>query len=256
MEYLLYNSNTTTIIQNAFELKKGSRFFYEKIEYGVIDIRKTTEEDVIAHCVNIDDNTIINESIQYYENYDDYKSRFFSLFSYNGFILDEQSLSEKDLTEAFCKLFEKDFEIKKDVWGIHYTGKKVCLDLMLIPKDTSQLRNKKITIGIEVKNPFTYGSNGRRNSDLFAQCLDYAQSKFDNYEDVIILICPILHNFENEIRLSRFLSRFNVGHVKLYKDSFYFKLGQEAFWSNEKGFISNARKSMMKLKIGNRSSKK
>lgn len=256
MKYHLYNSSKTpTIVDNSFHLKEGTHFYYENEKYCIDEIIKSSDEEETAYCTQTQENSIVETRRIVKESFVDYKFRLFSLFKSFGIILNENDITEQKLTDAFCTLFKNDFEIKKNVWGVHYSGKKVCLDLMLIPKDTSLLRNKKITIGIEIKNPFTYGDKGRRSSDLFAQCLDYAQSKFENYENVIILICPILHGFENETRLSRFLSRFNVGHVKFYEDSYYLKLGLEPFWSNKNGFIGLSRKSMMKLKTGNRRAK-
>jgi|GEM_PF-4209346 len=256
MQYYLYNSgNTPTIIENPFQLNKGNTFIFENIEYEVLTIIKTSEEDMKIFCKRVIGDKTHFSDISFKETDLDYEIDFFNCLKSYGIDLDKDRLTEQNLTEAFCSLFEKDFDIKHKVSGKHFSGKKVCIDLMLTPKDVSALRNKNISIGIEIKNPFTYGDNGRRNSDLYAQCLDYAQSTFVGYENVIILMFPTLKNFQNEVRLSRFLSRYNVGNVKLYPNSYWFKLGQEAFWSSEKGFIGAAKKSMMQVKTGNRKAK-
>ena len=256
MQYYLYNTgNEPIIIENSFQLGQGATFIYDGVEYEVLSMSKPSEDVTKIFCIRYFGKKTTFMVETHRQTDAEYEEDFFKCLNSYGINIDKENLTEQNLTEAFCSLFEKDFEIKRDVWGKHFSGQPVRIDLMLIPKDISLLRNKNLTFGIEIKNPLTYGDNGRRNSDIYAQCLDYAQSKFHGYDDVIILLLPTLKGFQDEIRLSRFLSRFNVGSVQLYPNSYWFKLGQESFWSSENGFRGAAKKSMMKIKTGNRKAK-
>ena len=164
-------------------------------------------------------------------------------------------MSEELATSIFCKFFEKDFYIERNISGKHFSNKRQNIDLVLIPKDTSKLKNKNLVFGVEMKNPFLDRSKGRKNSDIMAQCLDYAQSDFEKYPDMIVLICPIPARYESEKVLLNFISRYNVGYVTFSERNLTFNLAELVIWSSDYGFGSLLKNSLMKRKIGNRAYK-
>jgi hypothetical protein len=226
-------------------LYPNSRFSYDNKNYIVNGHKRLNENEYNISATELEDNSVSN----------DYKKRFISFFKEHGITFNEYDICEQNISDSFCKLFEKDFEIIKQVSGKHYNGKNLCIDLVLIPKDTTLIKNKNLVFGIEIKNPFTANTKGRMKQDLLAQCLDYSETDFINYKDMIVLICPIPPKYEYEHSIMNFLTRYNVGHVSFSKSRMYFKFGDQTLWNNDNGFGNLTKVSMLKRKTGNRAYK-
>lgn len=188
----------------------------------------------------------------------DYEARLIAFFQRRNIEIIPGSLDEEMFTHIILKCLEPYFEIRREVWGTHFSGRKVKIDAILKPKDNREWRNKDLVIGLEIKNPLLWHTNNRRDSDLLAQCVDYFMSKFSGVKDMIVLICPLpikVKSFE----LLRFISRYNVGHLGFDdKKGIGFYYAGQYFWVEKRegrqgvGVIT---KSLMKQKVGNRGGK-
>ncbi len=58
---------------------------------------------------------------------------------------------EKEFCENVLKALSEDFIIFKEVSGKHFSGAQLRIDAVLIPKDTSQWKDKNICLGVEFK---------------------------------------------------------------------------------------------------------
>jgi len=130
------------------------------------------------------------------------------------------------------------------------------IDAILTPKDYGSWRNKEIRFGIEFKNPLNFETTGRRDSDVFAQLMDYSFSNFKNYDPLIVLLCPIGMKFLEERFFLEFLSRYKVGYINFLRNKIEFNIGLQTLWSEKKGVHSLGEKSKLEKKYGNRGYKK
>ncbi len=244
--YKLYNTDETVIeFQLDFATMYGCNINYNNKRYLIIAANTTPDGDWIIKGEEV----VLGSISQTFRN------RFKKFLKNNDIAVDTDAMSEEMATSIFIKFFEKDFFIEKKVSGKHFSGKRQNIDLVLIPKDTSSLKNKNLVFGIEMKNPFLERSKGRKNSDVMAQCVDYAQSHFEQYPDMIVLICPIPPRYEREKVLLNFISRYNVGYVAFSERKLSFNLAELIIWSSDYGFGSLLKNSSMKQKIGNRAYK-
>jgi len=65
------------------------------------------------------------------------------------------------------------FNIEEEVWGTHYTGRRVRIDMMLHPKFAWR-GGSHYPIGFEIKKPV------RKQGHYIGQALDYACSRFES----------------------------------------------------------------------------
>lgn len=244
--YKLCNTDESVIeIESELAIIYSSYINYDNKRYFVVSVNTMSNGDWIVKAQEI-----VSGSIS-----ETFRHRFRKFLKNSAIEVNTDEMSEELATAIFSKFFEKDFYIEKNISGRHFSGKRQNIDLVLIPKDTSELKNKNLVFGVEMKNPFLDRSKGRKNSDIMAQCLDYAQSDFEKYSDMIVLICPIPPRYESEKVLLNFISRYNVGYVTFSERNLTFNLAELVIWSSDYGFGSLLKNSLMKRKIGNRAYK-
>ncbi len=231
---------------------KKYRIYDKKVMPGLLDEVKT------FYCKEID----VNSKEDKLNNMSDYKINYIntlvSFFNHNGYIITKNEINETKVTDAFLTIFQKDFVIvEKEYWGKHFSGRSMKIDAIIKPKDYSNILNKNIHFGIELKNPLSFTTNGRTVADRLAQCLDYSFSKFPGYDDLIILQCPILpaltkENEKKPNQLTGFVGRYNVGFVRFDEKNFHFTVGNQPIYFSYQGFVGPIKKSEYKQKWGNR----
>jgi hypothetical protein len=100
----------------------------------------------------------------------------------------EALLAERTLTEL-----SSHFLITEQVIGTHPTGKRLRIDAILRPLDTSPWSRADIALGIEFKAP-TDRDQGRRdrkeNAKIISQCIDYSLVEWEGFGNVPIFFCP------------------------------------------------------------------
>lgn len=126
--------------------------------------------------------------------------------------------TEQEFKSSWLKKLDQHFYIEEEVTGIHLTGKKLRIDAIIKPKDTTDWKNKDIAFGVEFKSP----TNIDRLNNQFSfmrQCVDYSYTEFKNYGFIPILSCPSFeidetYSDEKSLKaLRHFLNSFNVGEL-------------------------------------------
>lgn len=234
---LIYGDDSSEIIESPFYLKEGDEFSYKEELFFV------TDKSNNCHKVNLDYQYSIKK-LKYY-------------FEQNGYKWEDTFTEEKILQELFMKRLSNYFEFDTEVWGTHQSGKRIRIDAIIKSTKTPLINEDKkfpLTkhIGIEFKNPMNIGkSTGRNYYDVFAQCVDYSQTNFDNYGQIIVLTCPLFKTPALS-SLVYFLKEFNVGNVSIIGNSISFKWGEMLIWSEGTGFTTQALKNKFTSKTGTR----
>lgn len=133
-------------------------------------------------------------------------------------LCNSKNLSEDDFFNSWQERLEKYFYIKKEVPGIHLSGKTMKIDAVITPKDTTDWKNKEIAFGVEFKSP---AKLDRLHSqfNFMKQCVDYSYTNFKDYGYIPILGCPAFEvdeTYSDVKALSgyrRFLNSFAIGEL-------------------------------------------
>jgi hypothetical protein len=181
-----------------------------------------------------------------------YEDQLINFFKKRGVSILPGDLNEKLFEELILNELEEYFEIERQVSCKHFSGSTLRIDAVLTPKDNSLWRNKNLTIGIEIKNPLTYQNSKRKKDEFLAQCLDYTQSEFKDYSDMIVLLCPLIPSFQNRFDTWRFLGSYNIGYLDFKDDSISMRIKNQEFW-NENYLPALIKNSEFKQEYGNRS---
>ncbi len=200
--------------------------------------------DFIVYC-----NEIHHMNCNLYKEKLEYVNNLTGFLKSNNIEMNKEDICEESIKKSFLTILKKDFEIVENEYtGEHFSGKKVIIDSIIKPKDYSNIKNKNLSFGIEFKNPFSE----RKDHDIIAQCFDYTYSNFPNYENMIILLCPILPFLLDERNLTGFVGKYNTGFIKFYEDELVFTVGNQMIYSSKIGFIGPIKKTDFNQKWGNR----
>ena len=88
-------------------------------------------------------------------------------------------------TEIIVKLKDH-FDFHPEIKGTHFTGKRLSIDHIIIPKSCSEWKNKNIVFGLEYKNVERINGDTTKFTSWLGQCVDYANTKWDNYGYIYI----------------------------------------------------------------------
>ncbi|MDO6739389.1 hypothetical protein [Wenyingzhuangia sp. 2_MG-2023] len=161
--------------------------------------------------------------------------------------------NESEFKKHWLKKLEQHFTIEEEVSGIHITGKKLRIDAIIKPKDTSDWKNKNIVFGLEFKSPTKID---RLNNQLnyMRQCVDYSYTKFGDYGFIPILSCPQFELDETYSTskalktLKHFLNTFNVGELGETYRGYSILFADSYIWSS--GKVELGKRWLLKKKIG------
>lgn len=166
---------------------------------------------------------------------------------------------ESDLKRDVLKRLSVHFHVHEEVPGTHWTGKRVRIDAIVIPKDDSAWKTKSPRLGIEFKNfrGFCPSFNIKDYSRWWAQCHDYSETNFDGHGYVQVFSYNGFSHYEARIKnptaaafAIRFWGRLGVGELR--PDDLMFVInGTNKIWSESRGVIDGARISMER-KFGSR----
>lgn len=161
------------------------------------------------------------------------------------------------------------FHIEEQVWGTHWSGSRLRIDAILIPKDDSAWKTKRPRLGVEFKNSRLLNSDFglKEFSKWIGQCRDYSRTKFDDHGFVYVFACDLLPRLASGFsrlpdshatecvawRLyARDLWREGIGSLSRDLAGFSFVAnGDHEIWSEAKGVRVGARMSMER-KFGSR----
>ncbi|NOT94192.1 hypothetical protein [Ferruginibacter sp.] len=155
---------------------------------------------------------------------------------------------EKIFSKEILELLIDDFQIKTEVYGTHFSGKRLRIDAILKPKDTSKWKNKNISIGIEFKSKEKLDGI-KHTTHWIKQCIDYANTKWDNHGYIYVFSCPsILDENNDKIYWNKILSDLGVGrlgYTKYYGWTFYLQ-DNHRIWSQKDGVIEGKKWSLLR----------
>jgi hypothetical protein len=126
--------------------------------------------------------------------------------------------SESDAVNELVNVFSPHFYIEREVKGVHFSGRRLRLDLLLRPIRSNEWKNPNTAFGIEVKLPHNergWGDCSRH----FAQACDYANTSWDGVGFVPVFCWPnfmperMSQAFDDEGFFHRVAGQMNIGFV-------------------------------------------
>lgn len=128
--------------------------------------------------------------------------------------------TENEFISSVLEEISDDFVCKREIWGTHFSGKRLRIDAVIKPKEVSLWKNKNILFGVEFKLPSKQESIGN-DTKLITQAIDYHCTKWDEYGYLPILVCPgfiTAHQgsyigFNSALVLSHTLGQLNIGEL-------------------------------------------
>lgn len=166
---------------------------------------------------------------------------------------------EGDVKRRVLESLSPHFVISEEVWGQHWSGKRVRIDAILTPRDDSAWKTKSPRLGVEFKNfrSFDPSFSIKDYTKWWAQCHDYAETSFDSIGYVPVFsyngFTHYRQRISNEVAAAfaiRFWGRLGVGELRP-DDLMFVMNGTNKIWSMSRGVIDGSRISMER-KFGSR----
>lgn len=171
----------------------------------------------------------------------------------------KQKGDESDVKRGVLAKLSKDFVIYEEVWGTHWSGRRLRIDAVITPKDDSEWKTKSPRMGIEFKNfrGFRPSFDMKDYTKWWAQCHDYAETDFDGHGYVFVFSYNGFSHYakrpghETSAAFAvRFWGRVGVGEIQPADLTFVIN-GTNKIWSHNRGVIDGRRISMER-KFGSR----
>lgn len=166
---------------------------------------------------------------------------------------------ESDVRQRVLDALSLYFVIHEEVWGNHWSGKRVRIDAILIPRDDSGWKTKSPRLGVEFKNfrSFDPSFSIKDYTKWWSQCHDYAETNFDGHGYVPVFSYNGFSHYRQRVGNDstaafaiRFWGRLGVG--ELTPDDYIFVMnGTNKIWSMSRGVIDGSRISVER-KFGSR----
>jgi hypothetical protein len=161
-------------------------------------------------------------------------------------------------TEIITKL-KSHFDFYPEVKGTHFSGKRLSLDHIIIPKNCPEWRNKNIVFGLEYKDVERIDGDTTNFTRWLGQCVDYANTKWDNYGYIYILTCPgirtteFIQKIDSNWMLARVMGHLGIGELKVLKNYGWSITLHDShrLWSEIKG-VESGKTWNLKRKFGSR----
>lgn len=167
--------------------------------------------------------------------------------------------AESDIKRSVLSRLSSHFRVFEEVWGTHWSGKRMRIDAILTPLDDSMWKTKSPRLGVEFKNfrAFSGGFDLKDYSKWWGQCHDYAETNFDGHGYVPVFSYNGFSHYaarlKNEVASAfavRFWGRLGVGELRPEELMFVMN-GSNKIWSERRGVIDGSRISMER-KFGSR----
>lgn len=157
-------------------------------------------------------------------------------------------MSEQDVKERYLRVLRAHFAVQEQVTGQHLSGKKMRLDAVLRPLVIEGWKNPDVALGVEFKDVdrFSQSYDTKNLTSWLAQCVDYANTKWDGYGFIYLFACPSLvdevppHVLGNEMFVRNFMGQMGVGELKNLQNYGLTILlhGHHRIWSEQRGLES------------------
>ena len=172
---------------------------------------------------------------------------------------------ERNVKRQVLDRLSPSFVIHEEVWGTHWSGKRLRIDAVVIPKDDSQWKTKSPRLGIEFKNfrGFNPTMDMKDYTKWWAQCHDYAETDFDGHGFMYVFSYNGFSTYRQRSHSPttaafavRFWGRLGVGELtprSLYRGGtdLTFIVQSNKIWSESEGVKDGVRISMER-KFGSR----
>jgi hypothetical protein len=167
--------------------------------------------------------------------------------------------NESDLKKGVLDRLSRYFNVFEEVWGAHWSGKRVRIDAIITPRDDSGWKTKSPSLGVEFKNfrKFKQSFDMKDYTKWWSQCHDYAETKFDGHGYVYVFSYNGFSHYGQRLGREaaaafavRFWGRLGVGEIRP-QDLMFVINGTNKIWSERRGVIDAARISMER-KFGSR----
>lgn len=176
---------------------------------------------------------------------------------------EEIIMSEKEQVNELIEELKDDFHIYRPVHGKHFSGKTLEIDAIAVPKDLSEWKAENVALGIEAKDKMQL-SGAKGFTKWIAQCVDYANTKWERFGYIYIFAYPsLIKGVTNNLKLTkdsgvpwllpRVLAQLGVGELR-HDDNrgLAFILNQRhCIWSKKQG-IKEGKFRTMKRVFGSR----
>lgn len=97
--------------------------------------------------------------------------------------------SEREMTDRVLARLEPWFEIKREVSGIHCSGRRLRIDAIIRPRDAERWRNPNVAFGVEFKMEPQHRSP-QLYARWIAQAVDYTHVDWPGHGRLLVMTCP------------------------------------------------------------------
>lgn len=170
--------------------------------------------------------------------------------------------TEESLKRNVLDSLDAHFNIWEEVWGTHWSGRRIRIDAIVSPKDDSAWKTKSPKLGIEFKNysKFDVTISIKDYTKWWAQCVDYSETNFDGHGYLHVFPYNGFYHYESSTRRTdelliakRIMGRLGVGELrKVHRKGLCFLLQDSRVWSEEQGVEVGKTWSMCREKFGSR----
>lgn len=132
-------------------------------------------------------------------------------------------MAETDVQRQVLHLLEPHFEIREQIEGTHFTGKRLRLDAVLKPRQPHLWKSSDIALGVEFKDDLRIAGDTTNFTKWLAQCVDYSHTSWDDYGYLFVFACPGLVTGIPGLKqgvgemaglLPRFMAHLGIGELK------------------------------------------
>ena len=170
-------------------------------------------------------------------------------------------MSEGQLTDRVLDGLETDFNIRRQVYGSHFSGKRLRIDAIVTPKDGAGWKDCNPALGIEFKDTLRLKDDTRNFTHWLGQCVDYASTEWDEFGYLYVFTCPGLGGGLRKYEaqgdgtqlLPRIMSCLGIGELRrsrFYGPTFYLHQSHRV-WSKRRG-VEEGRRWSLTRKFGSR----
>ena len=154
-------------------------------------------------------------------------------------------MSETEFSLKTLSKLEPYFDIYQEVSGKHFSGHRLRIDAVVVPKDKNNWKNPNVALGIEFKDDMRLKNDMHNYTGWLAQCVDYANTNWDNFGYLYVFACPgIFESMYDTVKagnvewlFSRVMSQLGVGELRYsqYYGLTFFVQHSHRIWSEENG---------------------
>lgn len=157
--------------------------------------------------------------------------------------------NEAALLAPVLETLSRDFTISTEHRGTTIDGKRVRIDAVLAPWDSSSWKNPNLRLGIEAKDAVELAGDFRNMASWLAQCIDYSYTDWDNIGRMPVFTFPAISEHTNVPQfdvIPHLLGQFNCGEVKMHpRHGISLVMHQtHRIWSQGRGVEEGARWSL------------